>query len=69
MDPKLESAHQELTDRVMGSPGVNGTAIGERRGKPCLLVYISDSKAGALLPKRVGGFPVEIELSGPFKRL
>ncbi len=69
MDPKLESAHQELTERVMGSPGVNGTAIGERRGKPCLLVYVSDSGAEKNLPKNVGGFPVEVELSGPFRKL
>jgi len=26
MDPKLEAAHQELTNRVMGRPGVTGTS-------------------------------------------
>ena len=33
MDKKLEKARKELTDRVMGKPGVTGTAITERRGK------------------------------------
>jgi len=69
MDPKLEAAHQELTNRVMGRPGVTGTAIGESGGKPCLKVYVSDSGAGTRLPRILGGFPIVIEMTGPFKRL
>ena len=69
MDPKLEAAHRELTGRVMGRPGVTGTAIGERQGKPCLKVYVTDSKAGKSLPRTVGGFRVIIEKTGPFRRL
>jgi hypothetical protein len=69
MDPKLEAAHRELTDRVMGRPGVTGTAIGERGGRPCLKVYVTDDKAGKTLPRTVGGFRVETEKTGVFKRL
>ena len=69
MDPKLEAAQNELTDRVMDWPGVTGTAIGEKGGKPCLKVYVSDSAVGKRVPGSVGGFPVVVELTGAFKRL
>ncbi len=51
----------------MGRPGVSGTAIGERGGKPCLKVYVSDPKAGRSLPRDVGGYPVVIETTGSFE--
>ena len=69
MDPKLEAAQRELTNRVMGRPGVTGTAVGERGGKPCLKVYVTDDKAGKTLPRTVGGFRVVTEKTGAFKRL
>lgn len=65
----LEAARRELTAKVMGRKGVSGTAVGERRGKPCLKVYLSDESARAGIPKSVGGFPVVVETTGPFKRL
>ena len=68
MDHKLEAAHRELTNRVMGRPGVTGTAIGEAGGKPCLKVYVSDEEARKALPRSVGGFRVVIEMAGPFTR-
>jgi len=69
VDPKLEEAHGKLTDRVMGRPGVSGTAIGEHCGKPCLKVYVTDAKAGKSVPRTVGGFRVVIEVTGSFRRL
>ncbi|MGD8361035.1 MAG: hypothetical protein PVJ04_06360 [Gemmatimonadota bacterium] len=69
MDRKLERAHQRLTDRVMGRPGVSGTAIGERGGKPCLKVYVSDTGAKKTIPRSQDGFPVVVEVSGRFKAL
>jgi hypothetical protein len=65
----LRAAHRELTAKVMGRPGVTGTAIGERGGKPCLKVYIDGSDPRPSLPGSVGGFPVVIEKTGGFKRL
>jgi hypothetical protein len=53
----------------MGRPGVSGTAIGERGGKPCLKVYVTDADGGRSVPKRVGGYPVVVETTGTFKRL
>ena len=69
MDPKLEAAQRKLATRVMGRPGVTGTAIGERRGKVCLKVYVADKEAGRDLPRTVDGFPVDIEVTGTFNRL
>lgn len=69
MDPKLQAAQSELSRRVMNLPGVTGTAIGEKKGRPCLVVYLSDSSAGSRIPRSVGGYPVKVEVTGPFKRL
>ena len=69
MGGDIKTAQRELNGKVMGRPGISGTAIGERDGKPCLTVYVSDSGAGKSVPKRVGGFPVVVEKSGGFQRL
>ena len=69
MDSKLEAAHRKLTRQVMDLPGVVGTAIGERKGKPCLLVYLEDRKAGRGLPRDVEGFPVVTEVTGGIRPL
>ena len=69
LDPKLKEAQRKLTDKVMGRAGITGTAIGEQGGKPCLKVYVEDEKAGKHLPKRIGGFPVVVEVTGSFRRL
>jgi len=65
----LKAARRELEGSVMGRPGVSGTAIGELDGRPCLKVYVTQSAAGRGIPKRVGGYPVVVETTGPFKRL
>ena len=69
MSGDIKAAHRELTGKVMGREGISGTAIGEKGGKPCLKVYVSDSKAGRSIPGRVGGFPVVVEKTGGFRRL
>lgn len=69
MTNDVNAAHEELTARVLGRPGVSGTAIGERGGQPCLKVYVSDAKAGRTVPKEVRGYPVVVERTGIFKRL
>lgn len=64
----LESAHKELAGRVLGRPGVSGTAIGQKGGRPCLKVYVTDAHTGTSIPRSVGGHPVVVEKSGGFKR-
>ncbi|MGD2123722.1 MAG: hypothetical protein PVJ76_18375 [Gemmatimonadota bacterium] len=69
LDPKLEAAQRKLTARVMGRPGVTGTAIGEQGGKPCLKVYLSDRDVAKTIPRSVDGFNVLVEVTGTFRRL
>ena len=61
---ELDAARRELTERVMGRPGIEGTAVGEQRGKPCLKVYVSDRSAAAKVPREIRGYPVVVENSG-----
>lgn len=67
----LERARKELTGRVMGRPGVSGTAVGLRHGKPCLVVYLNRGEGARKpdIPSRVRGFPVVVEETGPFRSL
>jgi len=69
VDPKLEAAQRELTSRVMGRPGVTGTAIGERGGKPCLKVYVDERGVAKTLPRTIDGFRVVVEVTGRIRRL
>ena len=69
LDPKLQAAQRNLTAQVMGRPGVVGTAIGEKGGEPCLKVYLSDERVGKTIPRKVGGFPVVLEVTGSIRRL
>lgn len=65
----IREAQVELNGRVLGKPGVEGTAIGQADGKACLKVYVSDAKAETVIPKQVAGFPVVVERSGTFRKL
>lgn len=65
----IEAAQRELTSKVMGRPGISGTAIAQKSGKPCLKVYVEDRDARGSVPKKVGGFPVVVEVTGGFRRL
>lgn len=66
--PDVRAAQRELDERVMGKPGVEGTAIGRTDGGVCLTVYVSSRDAGRVIPKAVRGIPVVIEISGSFRR-
>lgn len=69
IDSSLRDAHRQLNERVMGRPGVTGTAIGRHQGRPCLKVYVDGADAGRSIPKSVGGHPVVVEESGTLRRL
>ena len=67
MNADLEAARRALTERVMGRPGVSGTAVGRSGGKPCLQVLVSDASASGGIPRQVGGFRVIVKKTGRFK--
>ena len=69
MTGDIKAAQRELDSKVLGRQGISGTAIGQKSGAPCLLVYVSDAKNAARVPKKVGGFPVKVETTGTFRRL
>lgn len=69
MSGALEKARKELTKRVMGRAGIGGTAVSERNGKPCLVVYATEDPPKGLVPREVRGFPVVVERGGPFRAL
>lgn len=64
MNPKLEAAHRKLTEQVMDRPGVTGTAVTERGGEHCLVVYLETKEAGRGIPRKVEGFKVVMEVTG-----
>ena len=68
MSGDVKAALSELNRKVLGKPGVTGTAVGESGGAPCLLVYLSDGSARKAIPGRVAGVPVKVEVTGAFKR-
>ncbi len=67
MSADVKAALAELNRKVLGRPGVSGTAVGESRGEPCLLVYLSDAAARRGIPGRVAGVRVKVEVTGPFR--
>ena len=70
MTDEVTRAQREVTRKVMGLPGVAGTAQGLHRGKPCVKVYLErdDARLRAAVPRRVGSVPVRVEVTGAFRR-
>ena len=69
MADDIIAAQRRLEAKVLGRAGISGTAVGQRNGLPCLLVYASDKAAAAKVPGKVDGFRVVIETAGSFRRL
>ncbi len=62
----IEQVQQEHTDAWMALPGVVGTAIGQYKGKPCILVFTASDTAQVRqkIPPTVEGYPVIVERMG-----
>lgn len=71
MEASIQDAHKRLSRRVMGRPGVVGTAIGIAGGKPCIKVYVAHESDGAKarIPRSSNGFRVVVEKTGAIRRL
>lgn len=70
MSDSIERAHDRVTRKVIDMKGVAGTAIGTKRGKPCIKVYLErdDPALRKRLPRRAGGVPVDVEVTGRMER-
>lgn len=69
MTETAKAALKKLSKKVMGRPGVTGTALGGTAAGPCLMVYVRDTDAAAGVPSDVDGVPVKVEVTGTFRRL
>jgi hypothetical protein len=67
----IQEVLQEQTDLWMAMPGVVGTAIGERGGRPCLVVYVvrTTETLKDVIPPNVEGYPVVLEPTGGLRAL
>lgn len=60
----------QVTRKVIGLPGVAGTAAGTSGGKPCVKVYLErdDDALRKRIPASHSGVPVVVEVTGRFGR-
>jgi hypothetical protein len=67
----VEQVLQEYTNKWMVIPGVEGTAIGQKKGKPCITVFssIEPDKLKDLIPSVIDGCRIFIEHAGTFRSL
>ena len=67
----IEQVQEEHTDEWMAIPGVEGTAIGLFKGKPCIKILTSSrtDQIRAQIPSEVKGYPVIVEETGEFRAL
>ena len=67
----IEQVQEKHTDEWMAIPGVVGTAIGLRKGNPCILVF-TDSNTEQVrrkIPPTVEGYPVVVQYMGKVRAL
>jgi hypothetical protein len=62
----IEQVQQEHTEAWMAIPGVVGTAIGQHKGKPCILVFTAANteQVRRKIPPTVEGYPVVVQYTG-----
>lgn len=67
----IEQVQQEHTDAWMAMPGVVGTAIGESKGKPCILILTASNteQIRRQIPATVEGYPVVVQYVGEIRAL
>ncbi len=67
----IEQVQQEHTAAWMAIPGVIGTAIGEHKGKPCILVLTASNtkRVRQQIPATADGYPVVVQYTGEIRAL
>ena len=65
-----EAAIRKAEQELLSKPNVTGVGIGKRNGKPVIKVFVtrklseSELRASDLVPKKVGGYPTDVEEIG-----
>lgn len=67
----IEEVREAHTAEWMSIPGVVGTGIGKCDGVPCIKVFLGQEtpESKEAIPNSVGGYRVEVEVTGPFRAL
>lgn len=67
----IREVQDERTDEWMAIPGVVGTAIGQRDGKSCILVFTASDteRVRQRIPPTVAGYPVVVQRMGEVRAL
>lgn len=62
----IEQAFNAHHDRLMSIPGVTGLGLGEKDGRPAIVILVQKltPTLRASLPRTLNGFPVVVEESG-----
>jgi hypothetical protein len=62
----IEQAFDRHHDRLMAVPGVTGLGIGDKDGKPAIVIMVKELTPDlkARLPEALEGHPVVVEQSG-----
>lgn len=76
--PKVKeiiSVQESVTDELMATDGILGTAVGlNERGEPALVIYVNSEHKNMAdivsgIPKSMGGRPVKVEVTEPFRSM
>jgi hypothetical protein len=67
----IQEVQEAHTPAWMSIPGVVGTGIGRCDGEPCIKVFVAQrtSEIDRRIPDHVEGYPVSVEVTGPFRAL
>lgn len=67
----IQEVQEAHTPAWMSIPGVVGTGIGQCDGAPCIKVFVAQktSEVDRQIPDEIEGYPVSVEVTGPFRAL
>jgi hypothetical protein len=67
----IQDVLKKNTDSLLAIPGVQGVAVGESGGKPCILVLVNQKTTDIVkkIPSQLEGYPVVVEETGTIRRL
>ena len=67
----IEAVLSRHSEELLGLPDVVGTAQGKQDGKPCIVVMVAvpAEQLKVEIPAELGGYPVDIRVTGEFRAL
>ncbi len=67
----IQEVQEAHTPAWMSIPGVVGTGIGQCDGEPCIKVFVAQrtTEVDRQIPDQIEGYPVSVEVTGPFRAL